>query len=105
MKTTKRKLKLSGTPRKQAWKPTESQPKRRKQAEKHGDKCFLTKKRTRNGLTDYGYPVCNSAGRVSCQGTEAAHQRAKQQGKPGVAAKAKRKARQLSCGWAVKKRG
>jgi ribosomal protein L34 len=105
MKTTKRKLKLSGTKRKKAWKPTTSQPKRRKQAAEHGDKCFLTRKRTKSGLTDYGYPVCNSAGRVTCQGTEAAYRRAKMQGKAGVASKAKRKAKQLSCGWAMKKRG
>ena len=105
MKTTKRKLKLSGTKKQKAWKPTGSQPKRRKQAEKHGEKCFLTKKRTKTGLTDYGYPVCNSAGRMTCQGTEAAYRRAKLQGKSAVAAKAKRNARQLSCGWAVKKRG
>jgi len=102
MKTTSRKLKLAGT---KAWNPTDSQPKRRKQAAKHGDKCFLTKKRTKTGLTDYGYPVCNTAGRVTCQGTEAAFRRAKLQKNGKVAAKAKRKARSLGCGWALKKRG
>ena len=66
MKTTKHKLKLSGAKAKK-WKPTSSQPKRRKQAAKHGEKCFLTKQRTKSGLTDYGYPVCNSAGRVTGQ--------------------------------------
>lgn len=119
MNTTKRKLKLAKTRPSKAetvgsvgraksgkrpkWDPPKSQPKRRAEAATHGDACFLTKRRKR-GAVDYGYPICNSAGRVTCQGTQAAFRRANMQGDKKVASAAKKKARQLKCGWAVKRR-
>lgn len=104
MKTTTHKLKLAGT-KTGKWKPAKSQPKRRKQAKAQGEQCFLKRTRTKSGQVDYGYPVCNSAGRITCQGTQAAFRRARTQGDGKVAKKAQTQARKLSCAWAMKRKG
>lgn len=104
MKTTSRKLKLAGVAKTTGtWKPAKSQTQRRKQAAKHKE-CFLKSTRTKSGRMNYGYPICNTAGRITCQGTQAAFRRASMQGDKAVKQKAQQQARKLSCSWATKRR-
>jgi len=88
--------------KRQKWAPGKAAKPKRSKVEAGGAACVL--KSRKQGSTDYGYPICNTAGRMTCQGTQTAFQRAKRAGDAGVAKQAKRKGRELQCGWALKRR-
>ncbi len=63
---------------------------------KGGPKCFLDPKRLK-------YPVCaKQSGKIDCRGVASAKQRASQQHRKDLVAKADRIARRVGCAWARK---
>jgi hypothetical protein len=95
-------LTLDGIYRK-PWRPSKKVSTRRKQLAKRGSKCFL-KVAQKGGKKYPKYPVCNSKGRVTCQGLWAAWARAGTRREILVRRKALRRAKAKKCSWTRGKR-